>query len=547
MAQEGENSPQPELTQRQHQILKLLRAGKVNKEIASELGIGVGTVKQHIVALFKRLNVRNRAMAASSGASTIRDMDEGAATLAADGLLERRPCVVLSTALPEDAEPSMVRHLHGTLASLAFDNDALFLARKGNAGDVIFGIQRVTEYDLVKALRTAHAVFKDISALDPALAEKLGGGLTAGLAVASMKRYGGWSGEAIASTAIFSARELMLEAGPGQLAIGKAAQDLMFAFGIGDVRQIPDKLPFRELDMLRWTGERFAFPLIERKAEMDRLMAILKEVDTDCGRLIYLEGETGMGKSRICREVLEFCLEMGWSALFFRCQPLALGELLSNVLDGAACSAEKAAELLRFSHVGGFELVIVDDFHLLSKENQSLLSAAVREGAKGRLAIFSGRGRRSTDIGIVPAEIIHLGRLATDAIEKLIRVVIGNTEKVRSSGIKSISKLAAGVPLFAVELAKHYGGNILELPLLVIVSARLDVLLLDKKFLRVVARYQGNPTLDEVAVKLGEHTDNLRASVDRAMASGVLSLDQDERLSFSHPLLGQAINHLSME
>ena len=79
MAQARTNPPESSLTQRQRQILGLLRAGKVNKEIASELGIGIGTVKQHVVALFKRLNVRNRAMAASSGVSTIRGMDEGGA------------------------------------------------------------------------------------------------------------------------------------------------------------------------------------------------------------------------------------------------------------------------------------------------------------------------------------------------------------------------------------------------------------------------------------------------------------------------------------
>lgn len=546
MVQAQTSSPQSELTQRQHQILKLLQAGKVNKEIANELGIGLGTVKQHVVALFKRLNVRNRAMAASTGVSTVRGTEEGGATLAADGLLERRPCVVLSTALPDDAEPAMVRRLHGILASLAFDNDALFLARKGNAGDVIFGVQRVTEYDLIKALRTAHAAFTDLSSLDPGLAAKLCGGLSAGLAVASMKRYGGWSGEAIASAAIFSARELMQDADPGQLVIGQPAQDLMSAFGIGDERRIPGELPFRELETLRWTGERFAFPLIERRVELRRLVDTLEEVKSGCGRLIYLEGETGMGKSRMCREALESCLKMGGYALFFRCQPLDSGGLLSNALGRAVFPAGEVGELLRLPARRSPELVVVDDFHMLSKENRSMLSnAAVKADAKGRLVIFSGR--RCTDIKTGQAEIIRLGRLPADAIEKLIRVVHGSAEKMRSSKVKALSKLAAGVPLFAVELAKHNDTDTIELPLMVIVCTRLDALLLDKKVLRVVARCQGNPTLDEVAMKLGEDTEVLRPAVERAMASGVLSLGEDGRLSFSHPLLGHAINHLSMD
>lgn len=546
LAQEWSGATQAELTLRQRQILKLLRAGKVNKEIASELGIGVGTVKQHVVAIFKRLNVKNRAMAASSGAGMLQE--EGGATLATDGLLERRPCVVLSMALPEEADASAVRHLHGTLASLAFDNDALFLARRGSAGDVIFGVQRATEYDLVKALRTALAAFKEMSALDSALAGELSAGLTAGLAVASMKRYGGWSGEAIASAAIFSARELIQSAGSGQIAFGQPARDLMSAFGIGDGQKILEILPFQELETLRWTGERFVFPLIDRSEELGLLAAALKEVQSKRGRLVYLEGETGMGKSRLCREIMESCVRKGGVSRLFRCQPLAAGESLSNVLEGGVCSVEGVAEMLCASPVQVPELVVVDDFHLLTKERQSLLFAAARtvENKKGRLIIFSGR--RLADIEAEPAKVVHLGRLPVEAIEKLVRVVVRGCErKIRISGVRTISNLAAGVPLFAVELAKHYGANMLELPLLVTVCARLDSLALDRKMLRVVARYKGRPTLEEVAARLGGDAEALRPAVDRARASGVLSQDKDDRLSFSHPLLCQAINHLSME
>ena len=112
-------APQPELTPRQRQILKLLQAGKVNKEVARELDIGVGTVKQHIVALFKKLNVRNRAMAVSRGMDMLHEQESHGPTLAVDGLLERRPCVVLSVALPEEASQMAVRLMYGTLAALA--------------------------------------------------------------------------------------------------------------------------------------------------------------------------------------------------------------------------------------------------------------------------------------------------------------------------------------------------------------------------------------------------------------------------------------------
>lgn len=51
------------LTARQEQILFLLMEGKSNKEIAEDLKIQQGTVKQHLFVLFRKLNVTNRAKA----------------------------------------------------------------------------------------------------------------------------------------------------------------------------------------------------------------------------------------------------------------------------------------------------------------------------------------------------------------------------------------------------------------------------------------------------------------------------------------------------
>ncbi|MEO5353689.1 MAG: AAA family ATPase [Magnetococcus sp. XQGC-1] len=55
------------LTIRQREILQLVQDGQANKEIASRLGISEGTVKQHLVTIFRRLGVHNRTMAASMG------------------------------------------------------------------------------------------------------------------------------------------------------------------------------------------------------------------------------------------------------------------------------------------------------------------------------------------------------------------------------------------------------------------------------------------------------------------------------------------------
>jgi DNA-binding NarL/FixJ family response regulator len=53
----------PSLTQRQRDVLRCLREGKSNKQIAYELGLSEGTVKIHVTAVMRSLGVRNRTQA----------------------------------------------------------------------------------------------------------------------------------------------------------------------------------------------------------------------------------------------------------------------------------------------------------------------------------------------------------------------------------------------------------------------------------------------------------------------------------------------------
>lgn len=55
------------LTPRQRQVIEQVSNGMSNKEIANELGISEGTVKQHIFAIFKLVNVSSRAKLALVG------------------------------------------------------------------------------------------------------------------------------------------------------------------------------------------------------------------------------------------------------------------------------------------------------------------------------------------------------------------------------------------------------------------------------------------------------------------------------------------------
>lgn len=62
-----------DFTPRQMQLIALLAEGKANKEIADELRIASGTVKQHLVVLFRKMGVPNRSKAALIAQRLVRD------------------------------------------------------------------------------------------------------------------------------------------------------------------------------------------------------------------------------------------------------------------------------------------------------------------------------------------------------------------------------------------------------------------------------------------------------------------------------------------
>lgn len=60
----GEAMAGPRLTPTQLQVLRCVHSGLLNKQIAYELGMAEATVKVHMTAVMRKLNVRNRTQAA---------------------------------------------------------------------------------------------------------------------------------------------------------------------------------------------------------------------------------------------------------------------------------------------------------------------------------------------------------------------------------------------------------------------------------------------------------------------------------------------------
>jgi DNA-binding NarL/FixJ family response regulator len=53
----------PALTAREGQVLREIRSGRTNREIAGSLGISLSTVNRHVESILKKLSARNRAQA----------------------------------------------------------------------------------------------------------------------------------------------------------------------------------------------------------------------------------------------------------------------------------------------------------------------------------------------------------------------------------------------------------------------------------------------------------------------------------------------------
>jgi LuxR family transcriptional regulator, maltose regulon positive regulatory protein len=62
--------PEP-LSEREREVLQLIAAGKTNRQIASELFVGVGTVKTPLNHLYRKLDAHSRTQAVARA----RDLD----------------------------------------------------------------------------------------------------------------------------------------------------------------------------------------------------------------------------------------------------------------------------------------------------------------------------------------------------------------------------------------------------------------------------------------------------------------------------------------
>jgi DNA-binding CsgD family transcriptional regulator len=567
----------PDLSERQAEILHLLMLGKPNKEIANELGIGLGTVKQHIVALFKKLNVTSRAMAISKGFAIDgrKPADSMAALVEVEGQMEMRPAAVLSMSATSSergasAAADAWNHLRRAAAEATASLDAALIGRTGSGVDIIVGLHHAYEDNAIKAARVAREVARALREQIPEVTFRAG--LTSGYLMGSMQRRGGWTGETVAGRLIGAARELCRMAAAGNLLLDGATRRMMAFAQRREMVEETDGNSSWSLD--RWelpfpAGKPVLPTIVGRTRERNQLIELRHELERRHGGVAWIEGEAGMGKTTLGRAFGQECQTMGFGWLECDCKDseLDLGPMLAQLTGLAGPPPAEPQAFLRAIEAGlDRELrraplvVMIDDVHLASDftaELVQLLAPAARRTPLLLLGI--GRAIRHRALAALePNMVIRLGHLGESEMDALIKARCGGSVPGHiATGIKG---MAGGVPLFAVELSREArarlpagGRAAMEMPsvplsLVTLVLSRLDTLALDRRLLRMAAQ-RGASNESSLEAEWDGSGASFRRALEDAVQSGVLTLAKDkkrEQVAFRHPLLVQVLRQVML-
>jgi len=523
-----------ELTQRQEQILTLMQQGKVNKEIAEDLNISLGTVKQHLVAIFKKLNVKNRTMAVARLAEA-KGLSEVDTVFSQETLITHRPAIILSLKIPSQLPQAAMKLFHTSLSEMAFDNQALFISREGGDGDLIFGLKRSSTQDIRVAIRVAERfshiiktfIKEQLNQPDPN--QFLTGALVAGLIKVSKNRFGGWSGETVGSQLLTQAHKLRNTAANGYLAFDPPAKSVMQAFDLTLPANLSSQLAFSELHHLSSWNLPTDLPLAGRKQELLYIQELLAEKY----RILLLEGESGMGKSRLCREAARLALNSNQQVFYIHALP-------SGYLDSEEYRyIEKLDTVISGLESGNKNLLILDDAHHLTTENKTLLINFLNKLPEATQIIISGRQPQSyaaTKTLHSVYKLVRLNRLDKKAIASLVN-------KSSSEKKAAILKEARGIPLFIIELLKSTEKEPLSLALMITIASRIDKFKIDWKLLYCIAIHNKPVHLMQLSKLMNDDLTYTEKAVKQAEALGVL-IYQSGAASFKHPLVKKILNYL---
>jgi class 3 adenylate cyclase/tetratricopeptide (TPR) repeat protein len=295
-----------------------------------------------------------------------RRLRAGRGALAAE-LRLATPIFVNVSGLDYDADPDAGQKLHQyvvqaqeELAPYEGHLVAVTCGDKGTVLYVVFGAPIAHEDDPARAVGFALALREAVQALPFVTAQRIG--------ISLGRAYAGILGSAERCTysalgdEVNTSARLMQAAQPGQILASGRVQDAA-----------ADRYAFRSLGRIALKGKEEAIPIFEplavregrpdasaeeplvgRAAEQQAIGGVLDQVADGQGRVLLVQGEAGVGKSALVRQLLQQVHRLGWSVQVGSC--LSYGQHIPYLpwrlileeayrLDPAWGGAERAAHL----------------------------------------------------------------------------------------------------------------------------------------------------------------------------------------------------------
>jgi DNA-binding CsgD family transcriptional regulator len=327
--------------------------------------------------------------------------------------------------------------------------------------------------------------------------------------------------------------------------------------------------------------------VVGRESELERIGGFLGDGGERLA--LWLEGVAGIGKTTLWRAGVELAREQGHRVL--TCRPTAaetafsyaaLGDLLANAAEEvlpelpapqrralevavALASSEGPAVSERVIGLALLStlqllaaqepvLVAIDDVQWLDPASAAVLQFAARRLTDERVKLLVA-ARLEAPSRALPLERdlsersarIAVGPLSMGALHRLVLSRVG--EPLSRPTLRRVHDASAGNPFYALEIARFLvdGGMPLRpaepLPiprkLDELVRARLERLPGTVRHVLEAAALVAEPT-PAALVAVGSEPEQVGNRLDRAVAAGVIELDED-RVRFTHPLLAAAI------